>query len=376
MTRVAKIERKTEYFPIVGEVKATNDAQGITEGYLNFIGNIDYGDDRTLAGAFKRTISDSYSRKSAQGLDFLWPYLWNHDYNILPPGGIFEANEDKKGLFIKTQYNMETQLGRELYSSFKMGTMKKQSMGYKAIQYDYVKEAARSIRNLIEIAIMEGSAVVFPMNDLSDVTTVKNSGRRIFVMAGQAKAKPAKKDFNATYQERLQSDWLDDLWNPWFALKSEIVSAFQIGDSPVEDVRAALDQFNDAMLAYVQQGVDLGMVEALQPADNGESQYYNWMSDTPDHENKAGRALSAANHAILTKAVKGMEGHIKEIKSVMTVAQQQGLPGGVMSADNPPHTKTDHNTGQLDDAAVSTHLDDVLASIQLANFSRQLKIKK
>ncbi len=36
--RTAKVERKTEYFPILGgEIKATNDAQGIIEGYLNYI---------------------------------------------------------------------------------------------------------------------------------------------------------------------------------------------------------------------------------------------------------------------------------------------------------------------------------------------------
>ncbi len=174
MSRIAKIERKTEYFPIIGgEIKATNDAQGIVEGYLNYIGNVDYGDDRTMPGAFKATLRDSYSRKSAQGLDYLWPYLWNHDYSQLPPGGIFEANEDRKGLYTKTQFNMDMQMGRELYSSFKMGTMKKQSMGYRAIQVDWVKEDGRSIRNLLEVAVMEGSAVVFPMNDLAQVDTVK-----------------------------------------------------------------------------------------------------------------------------------------------------------------------------------------------------------
>src|SRR5258708_910088 len=133
--RVAKIERKIEYFPIVGgEIKATNDAQGIVEGYLNYIGNIDFGDDRTMKGAFKRTLTDSYARKVAQDLDFLFPYLFNHDYTQLPPGGIFEATEDRKGLYTKTQFNLDIQMGRELYSSFKMGTMKKQSMGYKVTQ--------------------------------------------------------------------------------------------------------------------------------------------------------------------------------------------------------------------------------------------------
>src|SRR6266581_2293236 len=122
--RAPKIDRKTEYFPIIGgEIKATNDAQGIIEGYLNYIGNIDFGDDRTMKGAFQQTLKDSYSRKAAQDLDFLWPYLWNHDYSSdVPPGGIFDADETKKGLYIKAKLNLDIDTGYKIYSSFKNKT--------------------------------------------------------------------------------------------------------------------------------------------------------------------------------------------------------------------------------------------------------------
>ena len=167
--RVAKIEREVKYLFGGGEIKVIDDKKGIIGGYLNYIGNIDYGEDRSMPGAFRKTLQDSYSRKAAQDLDFLWPYLFNHNYDtLLPPGGIYDADEDRKGLYTKTQFNLDVQLGRELYASFKMGTMKKQSMGYRAIQVDWVKEEGRSIRNLLEVAVMEGSAVVFPMNDLED----------------------------------------------------------------------------------------------------------------------------------------------------------------------------------------------------------------
>src|SRR6266702_1486231 len=250
--RVAKIERKIEYFPIIGgEIKEFNDAKGIIGGYLNYIGNIDYGDDRTMKGAFRKTLSDSYARKASQDLDFLWPYLFNHDYSQLPPGGIFDADEDKKGLYTKTQFNLDMQMGRELYSSFKMGTMKKQSMGYKAIQVEWVKESGKSIRNLLEVAVMEGSAVVFPANDLSQITTVKN--RRTFIMPPKQKQETTPvltKDYATSYAQVTQQDWCSDLWNLWYPLKNEIITAFQIGDSPEADVQAALTQFGVAMLAY------------------------------------------------------------------------------------------------------------------------------
>src|SRR5258707_1814300 len=77
MPRLAKIERKVEYFPCISEIKEVNDAKYQIGGYANYLNNIDFGDDRTMPGAFKRTISEAYARKSAQDLDFLWPYLFN-----------------------------------------------------------------------------------------------------------------------------------------------------------------------------------------------------------------------------------------------------------------------------------------------------------
>jgi HK97 family phage prohead protease len=368
--RIAKTQRKIEYFPILGgEIKATNDKEGITEGYLNYIGNIDFGDDRTMKGAFTKTLSDSYARKSQQGLDYLWPYLWNHDYNLIPPGGIFDADETNKGLYIKTQYNLDMQMGRELYSSFKMGTMKKQSMGYKAIVVDWVKEAGRSIRNLLEVAVMEGSAVVFPMNDLATVEVVKSqqNTRRSFYMPNKTipgSQPPAlTKDYAASYAERTQQDWVSDLWDLWYPLRNEIINAFVIGDSPAEDVQTALDQFSVATLAYVQRGIELDMTEYLQPDDDeGESPSYGWMSasDNPEtKDTKAGRVLSAANHAKLTKAADGIASHTREIKTLLTAAQQQGYPR-TMGADNPPQQKTQ------EDAEIST----LLASLQISNAFR------
>ena len=179
-------QTKREYKLYVGEVKATNDQQGIVEGILNAIGNVDYGQDRTLPGAFKRTLNNAYERKKADGDDYLWPYLFNHSVDVLPPGGIFDADEVKAvgktpaGLFIKAQLNLDYQLGRDMYSSYKAKTLKKQSMGYICHQSEYVKAEVNgvmtTVRDLIEVEVLEGSGVVFPMNDLADVTGVKRNG--------------------------------------------------------------------------------------------------------------------------------------------------------------------------------------------------------
>src|SRR6266700_912520 len=356
MVRLAKLERKTEYFPILGgEIKATNDAQGIIEGYLNYIGNIDYGDDRTMKGAFRNTIRDSYARKSKQGLDFLWPYLFNHDYNQLPPGGIFDADETSRGLYIKTQFNMDIQSGRELYSSFKMGTMRKQSMGYKALQVEYVKdeETKRTIRNLLEVAVMEGSAVVFPMNDLAQVDTVKNLNRRNFYMTGKTLPKlevpVITKDYAESYAQITQQDWCSDLWNLWYPLRNEIIVALQTGDAPETDVQTAIKQFTAATMAYVQRGIELGMTDYLQPDDDGGMpSMYMSASDNPETKDvKAGRMISEANTKKIAYAADGIMTHVKAIRGVLNTAAQrandlQGYPVyPTSSADPTPEQKQD-----------------------------------
>src|SRR5260221_7693954 len=305
-----------------------------------------------MPGAFRKTLTDSYARKRQQGLDFLFPYLWNHSYDILPPGGIYEANEDKVGLYVRVQFNPDIQLARELYSSFKMKTMTKQSMGYRAIQVEYVKDEAtgRTIRNLLEVAVMEGSAVVFPMNDLAQVDTVKNQSRRTFYMPNKPLPKQAfpalTKDYAASYAEATQQDWVSDLWNLWYPLKNDIIVAFQTGDTPVEDVQSALNQFSAATIAYVQRGVELDMMEYLQPDDSENTMpLYMSADDNPDtKEVKSGRVLSAANHTKLTKAADGIHGHVTEIKALLKSAAAQrssdlqGYPM-TMGADDPPQTK-------------------------------------
>src|SRR6266581_2122671 len=355
MVRVARIERKTEYFPCISEIKEVNDAKFQIGGYLNYLNNIDFGQDRTMPGAFRKTLQDSYARKTAQGLDFLFPYLWNHSYDILPPGGIYDADEDKKGLYVRVQLNPDIQLARELFSSFKMKTMTKQSMGYRAITVEWVKEEGKSIRNLLEIAVMEGSAVVFPMNDLAQVDTVKN--RRTFYMPGKQKQEITPvltKDYAASYAQVTQQDWVSDLWNLWYPLKNEIITAFQIGDSPEADVQAALAQFATATLAYVQRGIELDMTECLQPSDDNSMPMYMTAADNPDTKDAADEAkkLSAASHAKMTKAIGGMEGHIKEMKSELSRQRANALQGyQVYGGNEPPEHKDEDEPSEDEDEA-------------------------
>ena len=302
MTRTAKLQRKIEYLPIRGEVKAVNDAQGLVEGYLNTTRVVDLGDDRTMPGAFRKTLAESYSRKKAQGLQGLWPYLFNHDYSQVPPGLIVDAQEDHKGLWTRTQLNMDLQIGRDIYNSFKQGSLTSQSMGYKAHQFEYVKENGKSIRNLIEVQIMEGSCVVFPMNTESTITAIK--GRQDYNMLLR------NKDFATNYQSQQLDDWCyDDFSDLTNALRASIQELFSNGADPLAALETdVLPGLEAALRAYVQAGIDLGYT-------GSNSSDYGMMSMSgAGGEAKAGY-LNATSHARIKEASTMIMKHAKIVAS-------------------------------------------------------------
>jgi HK97 family phage prohead protease len=466
------VPRPPEYKAISYQVKATDDKRGIVEGFLNVIGNVDDGDDRTMSGAFKKTLNDSYAHKSAQSLEYLWPYLWSHDPDEPPIGGIFDADEvkakgnDPAGLFIKTQLILDITRARDVYACFKGDTsntgLLKQSMGYKTIRYEYVNEKGKNIRNLLEVAVWEGSAVVFPMNDLSVVTSVKSrshvvpelpeqgdiavkameikgvcgntsgtigprdeawdgakakgqiwdaavgddgtistsiakkyfmycdgdgskkgdfsypfwyvgDGPHICVGAVKAianavqgardasppdglKSKVEKlynrinkkygdatplvppwkdgdkrgnsmsdrKDFNALYQDAQAADAYEDWSDLINAFTGAMTQAFTIGDTPGDDMKAALDQFGPAVLAWTEASQKAGLTEYLTDQQGGcigDSPYIPYsmrmgcMSQNNKPDTKSGATFSAATQEKLDEHVKGLKDMSKTLTS-------------------------------------------------------------
>src|SRR5260221_7433450 len=151
------------------------------------------------------------------------------------------------------------------------------------------------------------------------------------------------KDYAESYQQTSQQDWVSDLWNLWYPLRNEIITAFQTGDTPAEDVQKALDQFSTAVLAYVQQGSALDMTEFLQPDDDDTSPMPLYMSAEDNPETKDAKLLSAASHTKMTKAVDGIVSHAKELKSELSRQRANTLQGyQVYSHDEPvPEQKED-----------------------------------
>jgi uncharacterized protein len=148
------------------ELKSFDDEQGIFEGYLSIFGNIDSYKDIVEPGAFQKTINDARGR----GGTYLFPVLWQHDPRE-PIGGFIDMREDRKGLFVRAQLDLNTPLGQRAYSGLKMGYLDGLSIGYDTIKHKYTSD----VRHLLEVRMWEGSVVTFPANDQTRVSSVKEA---------------------------------------------------------------------------------------------------------------------------------------------------------------------------------------------------------
>lgn len=161
-----KIERKS--FDI--ETKAEGD-NGVIEAIVSVFNNVDSYGDRVKYGFF----NDSLQTKMPKG-------VWAHDWKT-PVAKTLEARElmpgdpllpaklkDLGGLYIKGQFNMNTQRGRETYSDIKEGIIDEFSIGYTVAQETIAADGARE---LIKGNLYEWSPVLFGANSETALISAK-----------------------------------------------------------------------------------------------------------------------------------------------------------------------------------------------------------
>lgn len=185
--------RQVEYKSFRFRVKSVNEdqGQGTITGYLSTFGNVDLQKDRVLAGAFKKTLQEAYARK-VNGRKYLFAMLWMHDPEQ-PIGGFIDAKEDSEGLLVTAELDISTNaagfpnnpIATMVFSGFKSGYVDEMSMGYLAIQKDY----DGGVRNLREVALLEGSAVTMLMAANPEALVPASGVKRMFLATKGASGK-------------------------------------------------------------------------------------------------------------------------------------------------------------------------------------------
>ena len=155
------------------ETKSIDREARTFEGYVS-TWDVDLGGDVIRPGAFKRTLD--HWQQSGRAI----PLIDSHDAfsTVLSAvGKLVQGEEDRKGLYTKWEIVEDDHADRYL-KRIEAGVVDRMSIGYNVVREsapNEAEEAKGARRALDEIALKEGSLVLFPMNENAaiDTTSVK-----------------------------------------------------------------------------------------------------------------------------------------------------------------------------------------------------------
>lgn len=181
--------------------KVSDEEQGIIEAIVSVFNLIDRGKDIIRAGAFKKSLE----RKLPKGV---WMHNWASPIAKTLEAKELQAGDERLpskirhlgGLYIKGQFNLETQRGREAYSDLKFGTVDEFSIGYSVVKEQW--DSKLQAMELLELELFEWSPVLAGMNPATVLIDVKGNGSNADEFHRYVKGL-----FNAVMAERTPSFW-------------------------------------------------------------------------------------------------------------------------------------------------------------------------
>ena len=146
---------KMEYREL-GEVRSSTD-EGIVEAYLTAWDTVDSYVTSFQRGCFKRTFEERGHKIRL---------IWNHERLA---GKVLECREDDYGPFVRVQFNLDTQAGKEAFAHVRDGDVDSFSFGFNVISDTVIEK----IRTFTEIKVMECGPVIFEANGAAKITDAR-----------------------------------------------------------------------------------------------------------------------------------------------------------------------------------------------------------
>lgn len=157
------------------DVKVINENEGIVSAFVAVIGNLDSVGDIIQPGAFDAGLK----KRIPKG-------VWSHDWDK-PISKTLEIYEVPAGdprlpfdlqakglgaLYVETQFNLKTQLGRDAFENVKFyGEESEWSIGYRTIREQY--DSKQKANLLYEVELYEYSPVLFGANPMTSTASIK-----------------------------------------------------------------------------------------------------------------------------------------------------------------------------------------------------------
>ena len=151
------------------EVKATNDNTGQVEALVSVFGNVDYGGDRIVKGAFARSIKEWKANGDPIPVVFShqWGDLWSHI------GVVDDLEETEKGLLARYTLDVkDNPAAAQVYRLMKRRSLKEHSFAYGIKDSSVVKGGVNELRDL---DIFEVGPTLKGVNPDTELLSVKSA---------------------------------------------------------------------------------------------------------------------------------------------------------------------------------------------------------
>lgn len=147
------------------DVKDLDDAKGVVVAYANTYNFKDSDGDISAYGSFEKTVKEGFKRIRV---------LKDHNPTMMIGVPLDIDTKDTFGLLTTTQFNMKTDLGRDMFNNVKLmtdnGLNAELSIGYKVMQRDQKNKSIINEYMLREYSFLSS----WGANELSTVQGVKN----------------------------------------------------------------------------------------------------------------------------------------------------------------------------------------------------------
>lgn len=300
----------------VSEVKVAPDESGEIEALVSVLNNIDSGGEIVMPGFF----TDSIKKKLPKG-------VWGHEWTA-PIARTLIAEEWLAGdarlpehlknlgaYYIKAQFNLDTQRGRDAYSDIKFGIIDEFSIGYSVQKDRFNKE--RGARELIKGEWFEWSPVLVGMNRETALLSVKEGKH---VPEQNKQAAPPARSIKGAFEDAL-AERTNNLYALFDVLCMCLWQA-QYADEMSEDLGATFDLAGavDEILAEFSARVRASVLEEDTEEDSGVDDMRELgMASLDAGKALKGGAVSASpfdkKSFAVVSAVSGLTRHSAEVKS-------------------------------------------------------------
>lgn len=315
------IERKS--YPIT--VKAA-DETGVIEAIVSVFNNVDAGKEIVREGFFQKSIEQKLP-KGVWAHDWKQPIAKTLEAKELHPGDpmLPDSLKELGGTYIKGQFNLDTQRGREAYSDIKFGIIDEFSIGYKVVKEG--KDKDTGARELIEGEWKEWSPVLVGMNDQTRLISIKAEDGKGLLAEEMAETTPSFWQTESAYCRVIRkiaegaknADITGEF--DWRAKVNQVSTEFgtEAGSIATHQIEAYLKSTDEEF--YLKEMSESESFESFESAESAIKKFAQRLWSNHELRLKEGRILSTSNRSMAQTWRESLLGLVAELDALLAATE-------------------------------------------------------